>query len=132
MEFKEGDRVAIVSWGNRAVSEDTIKRLTPKQGVLANGQKFCLSDGEVLGETKRVVLMTEEIALQLKQQEEATLKRERLVYIKSSVSSLHGLMAKSHYAGFTAEELEIIAEKMECAIADRKARLEQAWKGREG
>lgn len=128
MEFKEGDRVAVVSWSNRVVSEDTIKRLTPKQGVLANGQRFRLNDGEILGQNKRVALMTEEMALQLKQREEGKLKVDQLMQIRSSVGSLHDLMAKSHYAGFTAEELKAIAEKMECAISGRKARLEQASK----
>jgi len=122
--LKKGDRVAILTY-NKAVSRDTVERLTPTQGVLRSGKKFRLKDGGILREHGTVAAMTEELSIQLLERERDKLERDRLNKAQSSVRRLHDEMAKSYYDGFTAEELEVIANEMKGAIVSRKSRTEK-------
>jgi len=123
-QLEVGDLVAILAY-NKAVSRDTVERLTPTQGVLRSGKKFRLKDGGILRESGTVAAMTEELSIQLLERERNKLACDRLNKAQSSIRRLHDEMAKSYYNGFTAEELEVIANEMKGAIVSRESRIEK-------
>ena len=126
-ELEAGDRVAILTWGGKAVSESTVERMTLKQGVLTDSRKFRLEDGQILREHGKVAVMTEEFRVQLLERQAEEAKRDRMIKAQSSVRTLQEQMSTSYYKGsyyngFTAEELESVASAMQSAIASRDLR----------
>ena len=120
--LEAGDRVAILTWGGKVVSESTVERMTPKQGVLVDGKKFRLEDGQILRGHGKVAVMTEEFRVQLLEREAKKVKRDRMKKAQSAVRALHDQMLVSYYNGITAEDLESIVEVMQSAIASRDLR----------
>ena len=117
-----GDRVAILTWGGTAIAESTVKRMTPKQGVLTDSRKFCLENGQFLREHGKVALMTEELWVQLLEREAKKCEHDRMTKAQSSIRALNDQMLDSYYSGITAEDLESIVEVMQSAIASRDLR----------
>ena len=120
--LEAGDRVAILTWGGKAIAEGTVEQMTLKQGVLTDGRKFCLEDGQFLKEHGKVSVMTEEFWVQLLEREAKRCEQDRMKKAQSAVRALHDQMSASYYNGITAEDLESIVEVMQSAIASRDLR----------
>lgn len=124
--FKVGQAVVCANkwhfsdaWFVRWVS--TVERLTPKQGFLGNGAKFWIETGFLFGQrfSGKIYPLTEPgLAEAVEKWQAQQAEAKKLSDAKYRVSLLIDRIQRGYFDGFTADQLNGVADEIESMISE--------------